>query len=71
MRLVIVLALVLSGCLSAPTYYQAGATDQQWYADLSACQALAGQAAGDDDPYWILHKRYTDQCLRGKGWTPQ
>lgn len=68
--LVAVLFLSLMVCSCAATWVHATKNQTEFYADSSSCEAQAGQAQG----YWgglMRYNRVYDQCMMGKGWTPQ
>lgn len=68
---VLLLTLLLTGC--ATTWTQASKSQQEYYADFSACQAQAGQAASGVGGGWERSGTYGSAfryCMLGKGWQP-
>ncbi len=67
-----ILPSLLTGTLTSCTtlYAHPTKTVQEWYADTSTCQALAGQAGGIFDTYGIVRAKVHKECLYGKGWAP-
>lgn len=75
-RLALGIALValLNGCASSPEmlWHHPTKTLQEFYADLSECQAQGAQAASTWQPGSIYalsaQKQARDQCMMGRGW---
>ena len=44
------------------------ASQQEYDADSSACEATAGQAASTLTGWGTARSRVYSQCMRGKGW---
>jgi uncharacterized protein YceK len=69
-RYLVLLAVAsLGGCTTILTHPTK--STEEFYADYSACEAQAGQAAGSQDPYGVRRNRVLENCMRGKGWKRQ